>query len=78
MERLKAYLYKQQLVDQEFFADLDAASDALAAGLRAGCLDLPDPPPLSVFDNVTAAANPLLEAQRERFAAYLDSFVDAP
>ncbi len=78
VERLKAYLYKQQLVDQEFFADLDAASDALAAGLRAGCLDLPDPPPLSVFDNVTAAANPLLEAQRERFAAYLDSFVDAP
>jgi pyruvate dehydrogenase E1 component alpha subunit len=76
VERLKAYLYKQQLVDAEFFADLDARSDALAARLRSGCLEMADPAPLSMFDHVTVAGSALIDEERELFATYLDSFAE--
>jgi pyruvate dehydrogenase E1 component alpha subunit len=35
---------------------------------------MPDPEPLSIFENVYAEPNTLLEAEREQYAAYLDSF----
>jgi pyruvate dehydrogenase E1 component alpha subunit len=38
---------------------------------------MPDPPPLAIFDNVYAEPNPMtsiLRAEREQYAAYLDSF----
>jgi 2-oxoisovalerate dehydrogenase E1 component alpha subunit len=77
IERLKAYLYKQQLVDAAYFADLDARSDALAAHVRAGCLAMPDPPPLAMFDHVLTEDSELLQGERERFATYLDTFAEA-
>ena len=33
-----------------------------------------DPPPLAIFDNVYAEPTSILRAEREQFAAYLDSF----
>jgi pyruvate dehydrogenase E1 component alpha subunit len=36
---------------------------------------MPDPEPLAMFENVYAEPNALLAAEREQFAAYLDSFV---
>jgi 2-oxoisovalerate dehydrogenase E1 component alpha subunit len=62
------------MADQAFFDEVDAESDQLAAHVRQGCLDLPDPSPLSIFDHVYADAHPLIDEEREQFAAYLDTF----
>ena len=74
LERVKSFLYKQQLVDSAFFEQLEADADALAARLREGCLGMADPDPLSVFDDVYAETTPLLEQQREQFSTYLAGF----
>ena len=73
LERVKAFLYKQQIADRSFFAALDEEADAFAADLRSRCLALADPEPLSVFDHVYAEQTPVLAAQREQYAAYLAS-----
>jgi pyruvate dehydrogenase E1 component alpha subunit len=49
-------------------------TDAAAKELRAGCLALPDPEPLTVFDNVYSTPHSWLDRQRSQYAAYLDSF----
>ena len=74
LERMRSFLYKQQLVDADFFAQLDADSDALAARIRKGCLEMPDPEPLSIFENVYDEITPLLEEQRDGFSSYLAGF----
>jgi pyruvate dehydrogenase E1 component alpha subunit len=38
---------------------------------------MPDPPPMSIFDNVYAEPTAILRAEREQYAAYLDSFEEA-
>jgi pyruvate dehydrogenase E1 component alpha subunit len=78
LERMKSFLYKQQLVDSDFFAQLDADADALAARLRAGCLSMPDPEPLSMFDDVFTEPTAQLREQRAAHEAYLAGFADAP
>jgi 2-oxoisovalerate dehydrogenase E1 component alpha subunit len=72
--RMKAYLSRNGFADQAFFDALDKESDELAVHVRQGCLDMPDPEPLSVFDHVYAEPHPLLEEERAQFAAYLDTF----
>jgi 2-oxoisovalerate dehydrogenase E1 component alpha subunit len=76
LERMKSFLYKSQLVDSAFFEQLEADADALAARIRKGCLEMPDPEPLSIFDDVYDETTPLLEEQRAGFAAYLQGFAD--
>lgn len=51
-----------------------AVADGAAAELRAGCLSLADPDPLSIFDDVYAEPHPVIERQRADYAAYLDGF----
>jgi 2-oxoisovalerate dehydrogenase E1 component alpha subunit len=77
IERVKAYLSRSGAGDADFFATVDAESDALAAHVRAGCLALADPEPLSLFDNVYAEGSSLLDEEREQMSAYLASFADA-
>ncbi len=74
IERVKAYLVRTGTADQKFFDAVETESDELAAHIRKGCLEMPDPEPLSVFDNVYAEAHPLIDEEREQFAAYLDTF----
>ncbi len=74
LERMKSFLYKQQLVDSAFFEQLEADADELAARIRKGCLEMPDPEPLSIFDEVYDETTPLLQEQRAGFAAYLEGF----
>ena len=76
LERMKSFLYKQQLVDSAFFEELEAEADALAARIRAGCLEMPDPPPDSMFSHVHVEPTPLVEEQRAAFAAYEAGFAD--
>ncbi len=74
LERVKAYLYRQQIADRDWFDALDAESDALAARLRDTCLSLPEPEPLTFFDHVYAEQPPPLLAQQRAYAEYLASF----
>ena len=72
--RLKAYLTSSLKADREFFEAVEVEADELAARVRAGCLAMPDPEPLSMFDNVYVEEHPLIEAERAEFAAYAASF----
>ena len=74
IERVKAYLVRNVAADERFFSDLDAEADEVGAGIRKACREMPDPEPLTIFENVYAEPNPLLESERDQFAAYLDSF----
>jgi 2-oxoisovalerate dehydrogenase E1 component alpha subunit len=77
LERMKSFLYKQQLVDSVFFAELEQEADALAARLRKGCLEMPDPDPSSMFEHVYAEQTAHLAAQGASHADYLAGFADA-
>ena len=74
IERVKAYLVRTGIADQAFFDALETESDELAAHVRKGCLEMPDPEPLSIFDHVYAERHPLVEEEREQFRAYLETF----
>ncbi len=74
IERVKAYLSRGGRADEDFYAEIEREADELAARLRKGCLELPDPSPLDIFDQVYEEITPELEQQREQFAAYLSSF----
>jgi 2-oxoisovalerate dehydrogenase E1 component alpha subunit len=74
VERVKAYLVRTGSADTAFFDAIDAEAAEVGRGVRQACLAMPDPEPLSMFDNIYAEPNALLRAEREQFAAYLDSF----
>jgi len=77
IERVKAYLVRNELADEKFFTDLDAESGQIGARIRKACQEMPDPNPLSIFDNVYAEPDALLESEREQYAAYLETFEEA-
>ncbi|HLK01430.1 MAG TPA: thiamine pyrophosphate-dependent enzyme, partial [Streptosporangiaceae bacterium] len=76
IERVRAYLVRNGQADQGFFADIDAEADKVGATIREACRTMPDPPVQAIFDNVYTGPNPIVEAEREQFAAYLESFAD--
>ncbi|GAA4350724.1 pyruvate dehydrogenase (acetyl-transferring) E1 component subunit alpha [Angustibacter luteus] len=77
ISRLRAHLVANGMADEDFFNALDAESDELAAHVRQGCLDLPDPKPLDMFEHVYVDEHPLVAQERAEFAEYLESFADA-
>jgi 2-oxoisovalerate dehydrogenase E1 component alpha subunit len=76
LERVKAYLVRTGAADAAFFEAIDAEAAEVGRGVRNGCLSMPDPEPLAMFDNVYAEPSALLHAEREQYRAYLDSFAD--
>ncbi|SDF75461.1 pyruvate dehydrogenase E1 component alpha subunit [Blastococcus aurantiacus] len=72
--RLKAYLSRSGLADAAFFEDVEAEADRLAARIRSGTVEMPDPRPTAMFDTVYAEQTPPLAAQRAQFEAYQASF----
>jgi 2-oxoisovalerate dehydrogenase E1 component alpha subunit len=74
VERVKAYLVRTGAADPAFFDTIDAEAAEVGRGVRQGCLAMPGPEPLAIFENVYSEPNALLAAEREQFAAYLDSF----
>ena len=76
LERLKSFLYKQQMVDGEFFDQLDSDADALAARIRRETLAMADPAPTSMFDEVYDEMTPPLREQQAGLARYLAGFAD--
>jgi 2-oxoisovalerate dehydrogenase E1 component alpha subunit len=76
IERVRAYLTRSGSGEEAFFADVETEASDLAAELRAGCLALPDPRILDLFDHVYAEQTPYLIEQKERYAEYVASFED--
>jgi pyruvate dehydrogenase E1 component alpha subunit len=72
--RVKVYLTRNGLASQEFLDEVESEADELGARLREGCKALPDPDPLSIFDQVYVEQTDELAEQRDGFAAYLASF----
>jgi len=77
IERVRSFLWRQQLVDQAFFDGIEAEAEALAVRLRDGCRSLPDPEPIRMLDQVYAEPHPLVTQESAELLAYLDSFEDA-
>jgi pyruvate dehydrogenase E1 component alpha subunit len=75
VERVRQYLIRSGLADDSFFAAVSAEADEVGAGVRRSCIEMPDPAPLSMFDNIYTETADLLEAERAQLAAYLDSFI---
>src|SRR5208282_2572499 len=74
IERVRAYLVRTGLAEADFFADVDAEATQLGARMSEACRTMPDPPPLAIFDDVYREPTSILRAEREQYAAYLDSF----
>ncbi len=74
IQRVKAYLTRNGLADQEFFDGVDVEAEELGEHLREGCRALPEPRPLDIFDYVYAEESAELVEQKAGFASYLDSF----
>jgi pyruvate dehydrogenase E1 component alpha subunit len=74
IERVRAYLVRGGLAEPEFFAEVDAEAKREGARVRDACRNMPDPPPLALFDHVYAEPTALQREEREQYAAYLDSF----
>jgi 2-oxoisovalerate dehydrogenase E1 component alpha subunit len=72
--RLKAHLSRTGIADKDFFDAVDAESDELAARIRTGTTEMPDPPGTNMFDVVYAEQTPQVAAQRAEFVAYQASF----
>jgi 2-oxoisovalerate dehydrogenase E1 component alpha subunit len=74
IERVRSYMFKNQIADQEFFDAIDAEADDLGRDVRKRCLALPDPEPLAIFDHVYAEPHRLMDEERAQFGAYLEGF----
>ncbi|WP_029088530.1 pyruvate dehydrogenase (acetyl-transferring) E1 component subunit alpha [Brevibacterium album] len=74
--RVRRYLLNEG-VSKDEFAAVDAEADQLAARIRAACVEMQAPEVASLFAHVYREPHSLVEAEREEYLAYLDSFADA-
>jgi 2-oxoisovalerate dehydrogenase E1 component alpha subunit len=77
LERLRSFLWRQQIVDQSFFDALEAEAETMAVRLRDECRSMTEPLPDAMFAHVYAEPHPLVEEERAAYAAYLDGFEPA-
>ncbi|MCU1480817.1 MAG: pyruvate dehydrogenase (acetyl-transferring) component subunit alpha [Subtercola sp.] len=75
--RLSNYLRNSGVLTDSGQNAVDERAAAVAAELRAGCIALKDPDPLSIFDHIYAEPNSKIVHQRARYERYLDMFTDA-
>lgn len=73
--RVEAYLDAQGRLDEARLTAIHEKADRVAAEMRAGCLALRDPDPLTVFDNVYAEPHTGVARQRDHYSRYLRTFV---
>ena len=74
IERVKAYLVKNQMADREYFEAIDEEATKVGADLRKRCLELPDPEATAIWENVYATEHAPLAGERDQFTSYLGSF----
>ena len=77
--RVEVYLKRNGLADEDVLRRHQGRGRRpRGAPARRGARLLADPEPLSIFDHVYAEMTDELVAQRDGFAAYLDSFEGEP
>ena len=74
ISRLQAYLEREKLADEAFFAAVEAESEALGLRVREGVRSMPDPDPTLIFDHVYAEPHALVTEERAEYVAYAESF----
>jgi 2-oxoisovalerate dehydrogenase E1 component subunit alpha len=74
IERVKQYLIRSGMAQESFFTGVNAEADEVGTRIRKACLEMPDPDPVSMFDNIYAEPSALLEQERAQLADYLSSF----
>ena len=74
IERVRAYLARTDQAGPGFLAEVDAEAKQVGARVREACRNMPDPPPLALFDHLYAGPTAILREEREQYTAYLDSF----
>ena len=75
IERVKQYLIRTEQAEMSFFDEVEAEATMVGTRVRAACLEMADPEPTAMFDDVLVSETRQLAAERAEFAAYLDSFV---
>jgi len=76
IDRLKAHLLAEELVDDAWLADLDKEADVLAKRIRLECQQMPNPPHSEMFEHVYAEPHPGVAREAAEFAAYHAGFED--
>ena len=74
---MKAFLARTGMGDAEFFAEVQAEADELAAEFRSELIALGAPPVSTMFRNVYAEPNAQLDRQQAELESYLAGFADA-
>jgi 2-oxoisovalerate dehydrogenase E1 component alpha subunit len=77
LARVKAYLSRNGVTDDDFFVRIEAEADALAAHVREGTHAMPEPDYANSFDLVYAEQTEELAAQQQWLRDYHASFADA-
>ncbi|MGL6234162.1 MAG: pyruvate dehydrogenase (acetyl-transferring) E1 component subunit alpha [Segniliparus sp.] len=77
IDRVRRTLERAGALDDRAQAAITAEIDQIAAEFRAGCVGMPDPQPLSLFDNVYADEHPLIAEERDKYRAYLAQWEEA-
>jgi pyruvate dehydrogenase E1 component alpha subunit len=72
--RLETHLREIDALDDDQHRQILADGEQLAMDMRAACISMETPPPLSLFDHVYAEPHRELARQRDAYAAYLSSF----
>ncbi|WP_424810313.1 pyruvate dehydrogenase (acetyl-transferring) E1 component subunit alpha [Rhodococcus sp. 27YEA15] len=78
LDRIRRLLERNGFFDDEFVARVQMRSDEVAERVRSETIGMPDPAPLSIFDNVYATTHSKLDSQREGYSSYLDTLEDSP
>jgi pyruvate dehydrogenase E1 component alpha subunit len=74
ISRVDAYLRREGLADDAFFAEVAAEADELGERMRRECKALPDPDPRNVFALVHAEQTAELAEQQAQYDAHVASF----
>ena len=74
--RVKTYLEKNSLADENFFREVEEQADQMATSLRFDIINAEDPVVESMFENVYAEPHFTLNQERDVYLNYLDSFED--
>jgi len=73
IDRMRRLLEREGLFDDALDGQVRARADDVAARLRAGTLEAPDPGPDELFAHVYATDHPLIDEERAEYRAYLDT-----
>jgi 2-oxoisovalerate dehydrogenase E1 component alpha subunit len=76
IDRVRAYLTKNELAGDDFFEAVDAEAGALGRQIRADCRALPDPRPEAIFEQVYAGQHQQVAEECAAYLSYLDAFAD--